>query len=823
MPTQQSYSDYSKIKFVIFTLSILTFIFAAIGGSIYYFKVRNSLLKETRQRCITTVDNVNQNISLFLRKYKLAVKTLSNLEEIKIFFINPSHNNLKKINYILDVFSTSFQTEACYLMDIHGNTIASSNRHTKHNFVGKNFSFRPYFKQAMQGKLCVYPALGTTSHKRGVYFSAPIYGKTLSHPIGVAVIKTPIEYLESSFLARFPGIFFFIDPNGIIFISNKSKWLFHSITPLDAKTIQKLKASRQMGDGPWPYSGFKFLKDKAWDKSSKEYLVFKKAISFFPGWNIFYLLEMKYILKNLHKPIIEIGGPVILIIMFLIGILVYFLSKIAHKELKKRELVEKQLRISENKYRSIYHKTPAMLHSIDRNYRLLRVSDFWLEATGYSREEVIGKKLTEFFTPSSKKRAEQRILPIFFKKGFLKNFHYQFVKKNGEVMDILLSCYGIRNEHGEVVETLAISVDVTERLKEQKQLREAKKKLSQYSRQLEELVKQRSMEIDAILRYTPSIIYLKDKQLRYKLVNPGFEKLFQVSNEWIQGKQDEEVLPKEIAIQFEKNDKKALQQKKYIRSKEIININKHSYTFWSIKSPICTDNGEVTGVVGISTDITELEKTQKKLKQLSKNIIKNQEIERARIAKELHDELGQILTVLNMDAHWLEKKLKKIDDQAASRAKLMQQLIDKTIDEVRNLAFQLRPSTLDHLGLIEALESLLSDFEKRTNIVYTFTKSRIPELDDTTTTAIYRIVQEAITNAIRHAAAQKIDISVSYNDTHLQVRIKDNGKGFDTKSNKKFSGFGIVGMKERAELIGGKVVIISKPNKGTEVICTIPV
>ncbi|WP_456324866.1 histidine kinase [Desulfonauticus submarinus] len=102
-----------------------------------------------------------------------------------------------------------------------------------------------------------------------------------------------------------------------------------------------------------------------------------------------------------------------------------------------------------------------------------------------------------------------------------------------------------------------------------------------------------------------------------------------------------------------------MQQKKYIRSKEIININKHSYTFWSIKSPICTDNGEVTGVVGISTDITELEKTQKKLKQLSKNIIKNQEIERAKIAKELHDELGQILTVLNMDAHWLEKKLKK--------------------------------------------------------------------------------------------------------------------------------------------------------------------
>ncbi len=816
--------DYYKIKLIILTLSLLSFLFAAAGGTLYYFKVKHSLLKEARQRCAAVLNTVNKNFSLFMVQYELAIKALSRLPEIKKVMKHPLSSTLTEANYVLDVFCKSFKGEACYLMNLRGITIASSNRNSPDSFVGKNFSFRPYFKGAIRGFPTIYPALGTTSGKRGVYFSSPIYVKGKSSPIGVAVIKASIEYLESRFLSRFPGIFFFIDPHGIIFISNKKKWLFYTIKILDSSTIKQIKESKQMGKGPWLYSGFKIQGDRALDARGRRYLVFETKVDLFPQWKLLYLLEEREIFKNLHRPILEIGGPVIFISMFLVGILVYFLSRIAQRELKNREKIEQELRKSEEKYRSIYHNTPAMLHSIDREYRLLRVSDYWLEATGYTRKEVIGRRLTEFFTDESRKKAEELVLPHFFKKGHTKNIHYQFIKKNGDVMDILLSCYGIRNSQGEVVETLAISVDMTERLKEQRELKRAKKKLSNYSRELEKLVKQRSREIDAILRYTPSIIYLKNKKLCYRLINPGFEKFFHVSSEEVQGKGDEEILPQDIARQFHKTDQEVLENRSPSQIKEVIKINGHTYTFLSIRFPIYNEEGEIEGVGGISTDITELEKAQKKLKELSKNIIKNQEIERARISKELHDELGQILTVLNMDASWLEKRLKKIDPVACSRIQGMKKLIDRTIDEVRNLAFQLRPATLDHLGFIEALESLISDFEKRTPILYNLRKSSIPPIDNTTSTALYRIVQEAITNSIRHASPQRIDIEVVSRDGYIEVKVKDDGKGFLLKDKLLASaGFGIAGMQERAELVRGEVKIKSSPLQGTEVICRVPV
>ncbi len=814
--------NYQKLRIIIIILSLFSLLISIIGSSLYYLKVKSSLLQKAKTQCITTLNNVNKDISLFFIQYKLASKVLSKLNEIKQAINNPDRENLKKANYVLDIFASSFKIDACYLMNRKGITIASSNRNTTHSFVGQNFSFRPYFQKAIHGSPYIYPALGTTSKKRGIYFSYPVFVKNGKNPNGVVVIKASVDFLESKFLSQFPGIFFFVDPNGIIFISNKKEWIFFTIRYLDNNTMTKIRNTKQMGNGPWLYSGFKFYRDIAYSASGKKYIVFEKNADFFPGWTLLYLLEEEQILKMVNRPILQIAGPFIILLLFLIGTIVYILSSIAQRELKQREKIEQELRISEEKYRTIYHNTPAMLHSIDRNYRLLRVSDYWLEITGYKREEVIGRKLTSFFTPSSKKLAEEKILPHFFTVGKTKNIHYQFIKKSGEIMDIFLSCYGIKDENGEVVETLAISIDVTERLKEQRELKETKEKLSAYSKKLEKLVKQRSQEISSILKYSPSLIYLKNKKLEFKLVNPGFEHFFGISNEKIEGKNMSSIFNESIFKEFEKKDEKVLTSGQPIKTKERIPLNNDYYTFLTMRFPIYSEEGEIDGICGILTDITELEKTQEKLKELSKNIIKNQEKERERISKELHDELGQILTVLNIEVSWLRKKLGK-KPEFEKRLKDMQKLINKTIDEVRYLAFQLRPGTLDHLGLKESLESLICDFEKRTNIIYTYKKYNIPQIDSAKAIAIYRIAQEAITNAIRHANPQKICVVLKSKDHKIVLKVSDDGIGFDFDEKKdKKAIFGIMGMYERAELIGGKVFINSIKNKGTRVIGIFP-
>ncbi len=148
-------------------------------------------------------------------------------------------------------------------------------------------------------------------------------------------------------------------------------------------------------------------------------------------------------------------------------------------DITERRRMEEALRRSRERYRSIYHNTPVMLHSIDRNNRLLNVSDHWLETLGYKRDEVIGRRSTDFLTEESRRYALEVTLPEYFEAGFAKDVPYQFVKKNGEVIDILLSAIAERDQTGEIVRSLAVLIDVTERRRAQ----EAYQALVEYSLQ----------------------------------------------------------------------------------------------------------------------------------------------------------------------------------------------------------------------------------------------------------------------------------------------------------------------------------------------------
>ncbi len=128
--------NYQKLRIIILTLSILSFLLSLIGGGLYYFKVKSSLSKEAHQQCITTITNVNKGISLFLLQYRLASEVLSKLDEIKSCIEDPNRENLQRANSVLDIFSSSFKIDVAYLMDRNGVTIASSNRKYIHSFVG---------------------------------------------------------------------------------------------------------------------------------------------------------------------------------------------------------------------------------------------------------------------------------------------------------------------------------------------------------------------------------------------------------------------------------------------------------------------------------------------------------------------------------------------------------------------------------------------------------------------------------------------------------------------------------------------------------------
>ncbi|MDB6065944.1 MAG: multi-sensor signal transduction histidine kinase [Pedosphaera sp.] len=159
-------------------------------------------------------------------------------------------------------------------------------------------------------------------------------------------------------------------------------------------------------------------------------------------------------------------------------------------EITERKRAEEALRRSEEKYRSLYKSTPVMMHSIDSECRLLSVSNYWLEHLGFTWEEVIARKSTDFLTPESRKLAQESVLPEYFKTGVCKDVPYQFVKKNGEVIDVLLSAIAERDCNGNLVRSLAVLVDVTAQKRAEEQIR-------QHSRELERRVRERTAELEA--------------------------------------------------------------------------------------------------------------------------------------------------------------------------------------------------------------------------------------------------------------------------------------------------------------------------------------
>jgi signal transduction histidine kinase len=152
----------------------------------------------------------------------------------------------------------------------------------------------------------------------------------------------------------------------------------------------------------------------------------------------------------------------------------------------------------------------------------------------------------------------------------------------------------------------------------------------------------------------------------------------------------------------------------------------------------------------------------------------------------------------------------------------MCQLIDKNIEDVRGMAFRLRPGVLDDLGLVDALEWYTTDFERRTEITCVFEHDQAPPLSETMATAAYRITQEAITNVARHASASRVDVVLKARNGTLKLAVVDDGRGFNPLDLSDSEGLGVAGMRERASLVGGTLEVHSGPGKGCKVLFEVP-
>jgi signal transduction histidine kinase len=219
----------------------------------------------------------------------------------------------------------------------------------------------------------------------------------------------------------------------------------------------------------------------------------------------------------------------------------------------------------------------------------------------------------------------------------------------------------------------------------------------------------------------------------------------------------------------------------------------------------------------------KLRRSLDQLRALTSYLQYVREEERTRIAREVHDELGQALTGLKLDMSWLAARLARNARPVQDKVKTMVDHIDETIQTVRRIATELRPGILDSLGLVAALEWQANEFQSRTGIpCHVVASVDDSQLQQQFATVFFRIYQETLTNIIRHAKATRVDVRLAEEAGALILMVQDNGRGISEEEIANTRSIGLVGMRERAMLIGGEITLQGAPGKGTRMTLRVP-
>jgi PAS domain S-box-containing protein len=488
-------------------------------------------------------------------------------------------------------------------------------------------------------------------------------------------------------------------------------------------------------------------------------------------------------------------------------------------EIGERKKVEEKLRQSESLLMEAEYLAHVGSWSLDLSTKAVTWSDelykiFGVDPSGFNNsvEGVIG------FTHPADKDFIIHIVEKAIATHEPNDFHYRMIRPDGNERILHVRLAVMTDEEGNPARIYGAVQDVTERKKAEDELRLAYQRLSYH------------------VENTPLAVIERDEDLNITRWSEQAEKIFGWKASEVVGKnmynQDFPIVygddkEKVAAIDYELTsgpiDRNLILYRNCTRDGKVI------YCEW-YNSALRDGRGNIVTILSLTHDVTERKEADEKLntsyeqiRSLSEHLTNVREEERKHIAREIHDELGQELSVLKMDVGSLVRKLPLEADIMRQRLGSFSGLINNIVQSVRRIASELRPSLLDDLGLTAAIAWHMEEFEKRSGVKAHFMEPKEEWiLPDPVKINLYRIAQEATTNIGRHSKATEVHVNLEQNDRSIALRIFDNGAGFNAETIFKGNTLGILGMRERASIVGGKLEIRTAPGKGTEIFVSVP-
>ncbi|MEE8335684.1 MAG: PAS domain S-box protein [Candidatus Neomarinimicrobiota bacterium] len=428
---------------------------------------------------------------------------------------------------------------------------------------------------------------------------------------------------------------------------------------------------------------------------------------------------------------------------------------------------------------------------------------------GYTKAELSGKSFQDLFRITKKDSGIDSFNATWnnlIKNRFLRHLEGVFLTKNGVDVPVILSGSVLQNDENNSQGIVLVAKDISGQ------------------KQTEKLIQKLSHAVEQ----SSSVIMITDIDGKLEYVNPKFENVTGWSTREVIGKNPRILKSGKHPQKLYKNLWDTIISGKDWQG-EFINRKKNGEFYWASAniSPIRNEEQQVTHFIGVQEDVTKrklaeklLQDSQKQLKALTSHIQQMQEEERTRISREIHDELGQSLTGIKMELVWLKDEISTKQKPAINK---IIKFLETTMNTVQRISTQLRPVILDDLGLVAAIEWEVQEFQTRSGIKceLNFETENI-SIDDDRATAIFRILQEALTNILRHAEANSVVVALKQEKSTLLLIVSDDGKGILEEQINNRDSLGILGMQERIQLWNGEFQIGKVNNSGTTLTVRLP-
>jgi PAS domain S-box-containing protein len=475
------------------------------------------------------------------------------------------------------------------------------------------------------------------------------------------------------------------------------------------------------------------------------------------------------------------------------------------EDITKRRRAEEALRQSEEKFSKAFRESPLVVALTRmRDHRYLDVSESFEQWIGWRREEVIGRTPRDigiWVDPAERSEFVKRLQA----EGVVRNLEFRYRRKDGAEMVGLGSGELIQIGNEQCV--ISVITDITERklVEERVRVSEERLRLAQWAARIGTFDLNIRTGVD---NWTPELEAL------YGLPPGGFAGTLTAFENLIHPDDRQRVI--ELTREMMRTGQPAEGEWRVIWPDGSVHwIAGRGQMFMD-------ETGGPSRMLGVNMDITERKRAEEALARMTRKLVEAQEQERARVSRELHDDINQRIALLALELDQLREKHKDLPSKVRSHVQKLQQMTSDLSSRVYAMSHELYFSIPDSLGLAKGMRSWCREFGKQQKMEVDLKCQDVPRLPQEISLCLFRVLQEALHNAAKHSGVERIDVRLAENSGEIQLIVSDSGRGFDLNAARRSGGLGLMSMQERVRLVGGTILIDSNPLAGTTIRVCVP-